>query len=170
MSDQDQLPAMDPEQAAELNALKGLVAVQEEEAATEQTQEPESKTIALAAEIGGLLAMMVGVASPMFPSLEQIYTPEVCEKVGNALEPVCMKHGWLQGGIGGEYKEEIMALCVIGPLAFATYKGVQGDIAARQPAKQIEAAAMPLGQRVGTTPDGKEDRLTVTIGKVEPNE
>lgn len=170
MSDQVQMQEMEPEQAAELNALKGLVAAQEVETDKEQAQEPDVKQIALAAEIGGLLVMMAGVASPMFPSLEQIYTPEVCEKVGNALEPVCIKHGWLQGGIGGEYKEEIMALCVMAPLAFATYKGIQGDIAAKQPAKQIEAAAMPLGQHVGPTPDGREDRLTVTIGKVEPNE
>lgn len=86
----------------------------------------------LAGEISGLLTAMVGVFGPVFPSLKDIYNPETTQAAGAAVAAVCQKHGWLQNGMMGQHGEEIACVMVVGPLAFATYKGVQSDLAKRQ--------------------------------------
>lgn len=83
----------------------------------------------MAKEIGGLVTGLVGVLSPAFPSLKTIYTPEAIGAAAAAVSAVCVKHGWLESGLMGEYGEEITALIVCGPLAVATYQGVKGDMA-----------------------------------------
>lgn len=170
MSDQTQQPEVEPEQAAELAALQGMAAAGDAQSDAPQENTQESQKIALAAEISGLLTMFVGMTKPIFPSLGIIYTEEVIKTVGESLEPVCVKHGWLSGGIGGAYGEELLAICVVGPLAFATYNGMKSDIEAKKPQKKIEAVPdMPLGQQTGPTADDKSP-LTVEIGKVIPHE
>lgn len=129
---------------------------------------PQAEAIPLAGQISGMLEMLVNMAGPAFPSLAAIYTQEVIDNVGAALQPVCDKHGWLQDGIGGKYGEEIMALVVVGPLAYATYAGMKSDIQARAPKKRTESVAGPLGapQMAAPIPDDVPGSNTVTVGAV----
>lgn len=161
---------MEPEQASELAALQRMAAAETQTDSAQETA-PEPNAVPLAVEISSFLTMIVGFAKPMFPSLGHIYTEETINQVGKALEPVCVKRGWLAGGIGGAYAEEVMAVCMVAPLAFATYGGIQADIAARKKATQIEnVPAIPLGQQTGVTPDAPTDTQGLQMGQVIPHE
>ncbi|QXZ10956.1 hypothetical protein KUF54_07115 [Comamonas sp. Y33R10-2] len=123
------------EQAADFAALQAAAGPGPDEVAAEEQQEQGRHD--LGAEIEGLLQMAVGMLAPMFPSLPGIYTPEATQAASAAVAGVCNKHGWMQGGMMGRYGEEIACALIVGPMAFATYKGVKGDIAARQPVERI---------------------------------
>jgi len=107
---------------AHASSAEGIIAAQEEETALDQTQQN-------AQQVHLILSMAVPMLSPMFPSLEGIYTDHQNQIVAAALAPVMTKYGINLGGMTD--KPEIAALIVLGPLAFATYQGVKGDIAAR---------------------------------------
>lgn len=126
--------------------------------------------VPLAEQISGMLAMIVGVAGPMFPSLQLIYTPEAIERVGVAMQPLCEKHNWLQDGIAGKYGEELMALMVVGPLAYATYTGISNDVASRKPQKQIKPLDSPVSPIGGAAEkrEGDSNPGALTMGAVIP--
>lgn len=135
-----------------------------------EEKEEVAPPLPLADEISSMLGMFIGVAGPMFPSLESIYTPDAIKRVGVALQPLCEKHGWLQDGIGGKYGEELMALFVVGPLAYATYAGIASDIASRKQKREVKPLEAPVpgvtvesARRSGDSNPGE-----VTIGKVIP--
>lgn len=93
----------------------------------------------LAQELTGLILAFVAVATPIFPSLGAIYTPETAGAAAGAVASVCVKHGWLEGGVMGEYAEEVTAAIVLLPLAVATNNGIRADLDARR-AKEAEKA------------------------------
>jgi hypothetical protein len=129
-------PAFSGEQHADLMQLERMAADGEAAAnAPMPGEEPAAPRPALSQEITGLLEVASKMVGPMFPSVAKIYTPEICQAVGVAVAPVCEKHGWLQGGIGGKYGEELMALFIVGPLVWQTAEAVKADIAARKPKK-----------------------------------
>ncbi len=86
-------------------------------------------------EIAGALLMVSRMVAPALPSVGALYTEEVCNTIGNSIAPVCEKYGWLQDGVGGKYGPEILCLCIVGPIAWATVEAAKADIAARKPAK-----------------------------------
>lgn len=146
-----QIEGQSAEQAADLAALQamaGPVPGQEEGAtAPEAAAGPD-----LAGEIAGIVQAAVGMLAPMFPSLPGIYTPEATQAAAAATAAVCDKHGWMQGGLMGRWGEEIACAAIVGPLAFATYHGVKGDIAARQPVEPSRSGELNLSAPVPTAP------------------
>lgn len=129
------------EQAADLAALQSKVnddmqAAQNAE--PEQTSRPE-----LANEFKVVIMMATGALTPAFPSLAEIYTEETAGAAAHAMASLCNKYGWLQDGIGGKWAEEIAAGAILLPLAWATYQGVQADIAKRAKKQPEKALAMP---------------------------
>lgn len=136
-NEQDVEQHLGAEQSQDLAALHAMVGGTQEQGAelVEQVQEGPG----LAHELGGAITMAVGVLGPMFPSVQGIYTPEVITAVSGSVAAVCDKHGWLQDGLMGQYGEEIACVAVVGPVALMTYKGIQADIAARQPAQPTNA-------------------------------
>lgn len=167
----EQVQEMSAEQSADLNALKysaqqSTQAMQELQAGQEPEPEPQGPT--LAEEVSGMLTLLVGMLGPIFPSLAAIYTEQVIQSVGVAVQPVCDKHGWLQGGIGGKYGEEIMALVVLAPLTYATYSGITADIAARVPTAPEKQHSGLLGapKMEAVAPAINANSNTVTIGAV----
>lgn len=121
------------EQSQDLAALQAMVGGTQEQGTALVEQVPEGP--GLANELEGAISMAVGIMGPLFPTVVGIYTPEVTKAVSGSVAAVCEKHGWLQDGLMGRYGEEIACMAVVGPVAFATYKAVQTDIAARQPAQ-----------------------------------
>lgn len=98
----------------------------------------------LATEIAGLVSVAVATLGPMFPSLKATYTPEITQAAAQAVAAVCNKHGWMQGGLMGEWGEEIACLAICGPLAWQTAQGIKADLEARKPAKEpAQAIAGP---------------------------
>jgi hypothetical protein len=102
---------------------------------------PVDPVASLADEIAGIVLSVTAVLSPALPSLKRIYTPETTRAAGAAVAAVCVKHGWLSGGLMGEWGEEITAAVVLLPLAITTYKGVKGDVEA------IKAQAIPAQKK-----------------------
>lgn len=128
---------LNAEQAADWAALERMAA-EGAQPVGEVAAVPEVPD--LAGELGGVITMAVGMLGPMFPSVQGIYTPEVITAVSGSVAAVCEKHGWMQDGLMGRYGEEIACVAVVGPVAFATYKGIQADIAARKPAQPVAAS------------------------------
>lgn len=161
-----QAEVMPDERAADFAALQAA-AGEQETAQLEAAQALEPERPDLAKEIGGMLTLFVGMVGPLFPSLKEIYTEQSIAAVSGAAAAVCDKHGFLQGGIGGKYGEEIMLLIVAGPMAYATYTGIAGDLAARRAAeKPVESLSGPdLAPEVGRqSPPGANTVAFGTVG------
>lgn len=124
----NEIEQLSSEQAADLAMLEAGVA----EAPLLPGQEPPAPPVdpaeALADEIAAIVLSVTTVLAPALPSLKSIYTPETTRAAGAAVAAVCVKHGWLSGGLMGEYAEEISAAVIILPLAITTYQGVKGDV------------------------------------------
>jgi len=131
-TDLDTGPALSGEAAADLRALQLAADADPNELPDPNEPPPPPPPPPLDKEIAGLVLMLSKMLTPAFPSIGRIYTDEVCDSVGAAVAPVCDKYGWMQDGVGGEYGPEIMCVCVVGPLAFATYTAVQNDLAERR--------------------------------------
>lgn len=158
----EDLPVMEPEQAQDLAALMSQADAGPLEPG--QVQEPEpAQRLPLEQEIAGALQMASTVIAPMLPSVAAIYTEETCTAIGAALAPLCKKYGWLQNGIGGEYGEEIMALCIVGPIGYATVIAAKSDIAQRKKSA-VDVESRQVEQAAATTPGSK----TVIIGAPVP--
>lgn len=118
----------------------------------------------LAQELEDGLSMVLGIFGPIFPTAAALYTPEMKKAAAGTTAALCNKYGIMQDGLMGNYGEEISALVVLGPLAVATYKGVQADIAARTPPKQVAAP----GELNLTSSTAKADQVpgakTVMVG------
>lgn len=161
---------MSAEQAADLAKLQAAV----NDAPLVPGQEPPAPEIdpreKIAGEITGLVLAFVQMARPILPSLAEIYTPEATGAAAAAVAGVCVKHGWLDGGLMGEWGEEIAAAAVLLPMGLATYQGVSADLARL---KQKDGRAAQLGapdlaataaETVPEAPGGK----TVQVGTVMP--
>lgn len=124
-----EIEQLSSEQAQDLAALEALANDQPLLPGQEPEPAPVDPVQALADEIAGIVLSVSAVLAPALPSLKRIYTPEASKAVGLAVAGVCGKHGWLSGGLMGEYAEEISAAIILLPLSVATYQGVKGDIA-----------------------------------------
>lgn len=170
--DQDQAPELSQEQAADRAAL--LAAANEGQAVpvTDTDTGPAVGELEkITAELAGLVTTVTAVLGPAFPSLTKIYTPEATQAAAGAVAAVCVKHGWLSGGVFGEYGEEITAALVVGPLAIATVQGIKADMAARAAKEAPKAgpvagiAGPDLGAQVQAGPVGSKE---VTFGAPAP--
>jgi len=94
--------------------------------------------------VGMILDTALPILGKLYPSLQEIYTPEVCYKIAASLGPVLAKYNISMASWGAVYKEEIGAAFVCVPIAWATYQGIKADILARatpQAVKVEQAAA-----------------------------
>ncbi len=146
-TDNTEVQGADGEMAADLKAL--MRAAGDDPAAQPDPEEVAAELAkpAMNVEISGALKLLSKLAAPIFPTVAAVYSDEACDAVGAAVAPVCEKHGWLQGGMMGEWGPEIMCLVVVGPMAFATYTAVQTDLAALAEKKRAK------GERTGQVPD-----------------
>lgn len=124
-----ELEQLSNEQAMDLAALEATAAEQPLLPGQEPPPPPVDPQMALGEEIAGIVLSVVAVLSPALPSLKKIYTPETTRAAGSAIAGVCVKHGWLSGGLMGEWSEEITAAVVVLPLAVTTYQAVKADVA-----------------------------------------
>lgn len=128
-----QADALDGE--AHATSAEGVMAAQAEEQVLDQTSQN-------AQQVRMILALSVPVLGGMFPSITELYTDQQCDLVAASLAPVLTKYNINLGGLSD--RPEIAALMVCGPLAFATYKGIQADIAARKPQLPKGSAGNPI--------------------------
>lgn len=104
----------------------------------------------LALEVSGLIQILLALLGPAFPSLKQIYPPEVVEQLSQAIAAVCVKRQWLEGGFMGDYAEEMTLALIVLPLGVQTYHAVRADLAVLK-AKNItppaeDSEAKPEGE------------------------
>lgn len=157
-------PAIDGEQAADFARLMRAAgepdADQAAQDAADQAQQDQQAAQAIDQNSEGV-AMFLGLAVPflgqLFPSIPGIYTDQAQAAMAMTLGPVLTKYGISLGDLGGAYKEEIAAVLVCGPIAWATYKGIMADIAAR-------AAPVPKAVAGNERQGAPAERETVTLG------
>jgi hypothetical protein len=163
MSDQE---TMNPEQAADFAALQAMS--DQGGLPGQPGQEPAAPERDLSAEIAALMTIAVTTLGPALPSLKEIYTEPAIQTAAGVTAALCDKHGWMQGGVMGKYGEEIAALAVLGPLAYATYNGVAGDLAKmKKPGPEAGPGAAQLSAPI---PDPAHGLKTVQIGNPVPSE
>ena len=119
--------------AMQADALDGDAAAAGPEAvmAQQQADEGEQQAQTNVGQVRMMLDLGIPILSRLYPSLADIYTPEACGMVAASLGPVLAKYNINLADWGSAYKEEIGALMVCGPIAWATVQGVKADIAAR---------------------------------------
>ncbi len=119
------------EQLADENALRAFVdeEIQAEQAAAAPVPVSEKSGPGLGAELAGYILIGANLLKPFYPHVAAVYTPDMAGLVGSALADVCNKYGWLQGGAGGEYKEEIGLLGVLAVALIPTYEAYRRDMA-----------------------------------------
>lgn len=120
---------------AHATSAEGVMAAQAEEQTLDQTSQNGQ-------QVRMMLAIAVPVLGGMFPSITELYTDQKCDMVAASLAPVLTKYNINLGGLSD--RPEIAALLVCGPLAFATYKGIQADIAARNTQLPKGSASNPI--------------------------
>lgn len=123
----------------EMTATGPEAMVQQAEADQMQQQQGQNT-----GQVRMILALAVPILGKLYPSIEDIYTEPTCDQVAAALGPVLTKYGVDLGDLGGKWGEEIAAIMVCGPIAFATYKGIMADIAARAPVPKAVASNQPV--------------------------
>lgn len=160
MDGKQEVEKLSAEQAADLAALQG--------AAGDGQQQPGAVPgpvvqFDLAGDIAAMIAAAVAILGKPLPSLVEIYTPETTAAAAEAVARVCHKRGWLSEGFG-PYSEEIAAVMILGPLAWSTYAGVNGDIA-RAKALHDARAGVIDGAKV---PSGSPGADTVIVGAPLP--
>lgn len=166
-TDTDKAPSVSAEQAADFAALQAAAAGAPPVPGTEP--EPQDNGPDLAREIEGLVSVAVVTLTPLFPSLKETYTPEITKAAAGAIAAVCVKHGWMQGGMMGEWGEEIACVAIVGPLGFSTWNGIRQDLETRtKTAKQIEARALRQDgpSLEATAPQATPGSRTVSFGGV----
>lgn len=104
-------------------------------------------------EITGLALMLVEVLGKPFPSVKQLYTPQVTAAAGEAIARVCVKHGWLLNGLAGGYGEELAAAVLLLPLGYQTYQGVSKDLARLKAHAESGADPAPPEPAMPPAPD-----------------
>ncbi len=141
-------PAMNPEQAADLAALEAMASPPG--SPSDSALQPPAGRPELQAELSALFMLAAQTVGTIYPSVKDTLNQQATDTLAAVWAAVCNKRGWLNGGIGGEYAEEIAAAAVSLPLGFALYKGIQADIAARAKADKKPAAidAPPPEQEV----------------------
>lgn len=152
MSDESQDIA--PEQAADLARLRAAA----EGAETLPTGEGGAVAVVPnpAQEIAIALRLVVQIAAPLYPSLDPIYSEEVCGRIGAAVVPVCIKYGInLDGGFFAKWGPEIGLLMVVGPLIPPTVLAMRTDTATREAARK--ARAQQQQQQAGARPEQVEE-------------
>lgn len=159
-------PVMSAEQRADFAALQAQAAGAPPVPGAEP--QPQETGPDLAQELAGLITVAAVTLKPLFPSLEATYTPEVTKAAAGAVAAVCNKHGWMQGGMMGEWGEEVACLAIVGPLAFSTYQGISADLQARAEANRKPQA---LGHQGGPdlsapAPQAAAGSNTVSFGAV----
>lgn len=157
---------MSDEQAADFAALSMAAAAGPDPMREQQEQQQaqqQAGAVDLAGEIAGLVLAFAAVARPILPCLADIYTPEVAQQAAGAVAAVCVKRGWLSGGLVGDYGEEVAAAVVLVPLGVATWQGVRRDIAALKPADQ----GRPV---VGAGAPAEPGARSVSFGAVQHGE
>ena len=87
-------------------------------------------------EMEGVLTLMVGFVSPMFPTLQRVYTPNNIKALATTAIPVMQKHGWSLSGAMSKWGAELALAAVAIPLGIQTYQAVNADMAAMKKAKE----------------------------------
>lgn len=131
---------------------------------------PVQEAVNVASEVSAAIKIVVGILSPVLPSLKDVYTDQTIGAVSEAIAGVCNKHGWLQGGIMGKWGEEIAAAAILIPIGMATYNGVKGDLSRLQEqakAKGGKVKPADLSAPV-KAPEGAPGAKTVTMGTIQP--
>lgn len=122
------------EQAASLAALQAQAGpeVGQDGQPVEQGQgeHVEPERVPLSVEIAEAIGAGVTLLAPIFPTLAKVYTPQTVERLSVATERVCVKRGWLSGGLFGGQSEEIVLAAVLIPVGLSTWAAIRADLTA----------------------------------------
>lgn len=101
--------------------------MQQQQELAEQASLGEQNVQAVAA----IIEIALPILGTMWPSLKRVWTDDNQKAVAGTLGPVLTKHGISLKDWGAAYAEELAALAVCGPLAWASVAAVKADTAAR---------------------------------------
>lgn len=110
----------------------------------------------ISAHIQNVLITVVNVASPLFPTLGQVYTDETVKAVGDSVAPVVIKRKWKPAGWIEKYQEELAAAAVLIPVSVSTVNAIRFDLERREKEVNQEGETVP-GETHHMNTEGMED-------------
>lgn len=130
--------------------------VSERDAAPAVPAMTNAQCVLMAAQV--LRTMLTTVAKLETPGVTM--ADEKIEPAAAALGAVFDKHGWNLQALAGDYTLELAALGTAGPIAWATYTGIQAEIKAR-PKTDVKAKAddKPPVPAAGVSLDANADQV-----------
>lgn len=151
---------MSEEQAADLRRLEmaaGEPDIEMQRIADSEADQAAKQVAAHADANAGQVRFMLDLAIPilgqMFPSLNDVYTEEARAAVAGTVGPVLTKYEIDLSDMGSKWGPEIACVVVCGPIALATYKGINADLAAAAAKKpQVPKAVASNGQQAPAGP------------------
>lgn len=114
------------------------VATAPPEPTPDPNQPPPAPVPTPAQEAEGLVVFIVGILKPLYPSLDGIYTPDVCAKLGAAIAPVMAKYNFSVGAWFDKWKEEFNLVIVAGPILMQTLAAIKAENEARAAKEKAE--------------------------------
>lgn len=139
---QNQMPPVSGEQAADLAALKGMI---EPDMPEGDMPEGEAPAVDPAQQWAMIPAMLGSALSIAMPELQRVYSREACEAWGSAMVPVAEKYGWNADGLIGP---EVGLLAASLPFVIGTYGAIKSKRAELQREAKAEAGT-PAAPVVG---------------------
>lgn len=108
----------------------------------DQVQEQDGNNVH---QVRMIMDLAIPLLGTLYPSLPAIYTEAQRGLIAASLGPVLTKYDISLSDWGSAYKEEIGALMVCGPVAWATVQGIKADIFSRaeKSPKAIVLSAAP---------------------------
>lgn len=108
--------------------------------------EPKKPPAPISEEVQDILKMVVKGLEKPFPRATALWPAETRKELGDLLQDLCIKHGWLQEGVMRGAGPEVALLFFGGTMGYSTYKAVQIDLAALAMQEQIPAESTDATQ------------------------
>lgn len=134
-------PAADPELAAIARAAAEVDAATAAELNPPDPNAPTVEPIDYTQEARELIDFAHASLTPLYPSLDRVYTPEVRQRIAVAGGRVLQKYGVSMADLFAQWAPEISFVIVVVPLVYPTVQAIRHDrAAASAPAKAAEDA------------------------------
>ena len=96
------------------------------QAAQDEFLNPTQEPLQPPGEAWAMIPASIGMfASNILPELQGVFTPDACQKWGDAMALVSQKYGWDAGETMSKWAPEIALIVATVPLAVPTYKAIK---------------------------------------------
>ena len=94
------------------------------------SDKPAAPRVSISEEVDDILGLAIKGLQGPFPRATALWPKETRKELGDLLQELCDKYGWLQEGVMRGAGTEIALIFFAGTMGYSTYKAVLLDLAA----------------------------------------